>query len=302
MRTISIVNQKGGCGKTTTAVNIAAAFAELGKKVLLVDLDPQAHVTLGLGCEPDSLKKTLYDVLLQGDGLLRDTIVQTGVAGLDLAPCNMLLGNAEVQLANVSGRELLLSRCLRDVNGDYDLCVIDCPPSLGVLTLNALMASTDVIIPVQWHCCNMKGLRRLLESIRLIRKRLQSHSAEHIHLVLTFVEDRGAFGQQVQQQVRGAFGRLVLGTMIHRNISLAEAPGTGKPVLTYAPHSRGAADYKALACEILEHLGLQGEPPVLDTSVGQDDPKRLADRSDSTSDAENRLPLQPPVPDAIEST
>ncbi len=302
MRTISVVNQKGGCGRTTTAINTAAAFAELGKKVLLIDFDPQAHVTLGLGCEPDSLKKTLCDVLLHGEGLLRDTIVQTGVAGLDLAPCNVLLGNAEVQLANVSGMELLLHRCLRDVNDEYDLCVIDCPPSLGVLTLNALMASTDVVIPVQAHCCNMKGLRRLLDSIRLLRERLESHAAEHIHLLLTFVEDRGALGQQVQQQVRGAFGELVLSTVIRRNISLAEAPGSGKPVLAYASRSRGAADYRALASELLGQLGPQGEPPVPGASIGQDELNPPGDTSDGVPDGENKVSARPPVPESIEST
>ena len=166
-----------------------------------------------------------------------------------------------------SGKELLLTRCLRSVRDVYDLCVIDCPPSLGVLTLNALMASMDIIIPVQVHCCNVKGLKRLLESIRIIRERLQSHAAEHIHLLLTFVDDRGAFGQQVQQQVRGAFGQLVLNTVIHRNTSVAEAPGAGKPVLTYAPRSRGTADYRALAREILEELGLRDEPPAVNASV-----------------------------------
>lgn len=302
MRTISIVNQKGGCGKTTTAVNIAAAFAEVGKRVLLIDLDPQAHVTLGFGCEPDFLKKTIYDVFLHTDGLLRDTIMRTGVAGLDLVPCNMTLGNAEVELANTPGKELLLSRCLREVNDQYDLCVIDCPPSLGVLTVNALMASMDVIIPVQGHCSGLRGLRRLLESIRIIRDRLQSHSAEHIHMLLTFVEDRGAFGQRVQREVRDAFGRLVLDTIIHRNISLAEAPGTGKPVLTYAPHSRGAADYRALACEILQETALQGERPAPNGSVQQGGLEQLAARSDGARTPASESPRHPPGPDNIEST
>jgi len=302
MRTISIINQKGGCGKTTTAVNTAAAFAELGKRVLLIDLDPQGHVTLGLGGEPDSFEKTIYDALLQTDGLLRDAIVQTGVAGLDLAPCNALLGNVEVQLASSPGKELLLSRCLRSVHDEYDLCVIDCPPSLGVLMLNALMASTDVIVPVHGHCPGVKGLRRLLESIRIIRERLQSQSAEHIHLLLTFVDDRGAFGRQVQQQVRDAFGRLVLGTMIHRNISLAEAPGAGKPVLTYAPRSRGAADYKALAREILQESGLPGEQPAMNTSAQRRGPMRLIDRSDVAREPEAELPGSPPELGGFEST
>ncbi len=302
MRTISIVNQKGGCGKTTTAINTAAAFAELGKRVLLIDLDPQAHVTLGLGYNSDSLKKTIYDVLMQTGGLLRDAIVRTGVPGLDLAPCNMLLGNAEVQLANVSGTELLLHRCLRNVGDEYDLCVIDCPPSLGVLTLNALMASLDVIVPVHGHSCNMGGLRRLLESIRLIRERLQSYAAEHIHLLLTMVDDRDAFSQQVQQQVRGAFSQLVLNTMIHRNVSLAEAPGAGKPALTYAPRSRGAADYRALAREILERISLEDGLLAVNASVQQKDPQWLAAEPEDTHSGEDESPHELPGSTTIEST
>jgi chromosome partitioning protein len=164
------------------------------------------------------------------------------------------------------------------------------------------MASTDVIVPVHGHCPGVKGLRRLLESIRIIRERLQSQSAEHIHLLLTFVDDRGAFGRQVQQQVRDAFGRLVLGTMIHRNISLAEAPGAGKPVLTYAPRSRGAADYKALAREILQESGLPGEQPAMNTSAQRRGPMRLIDRSDVAREPEAELPGSPPELGGFEST
>lgn len=277
MRTISIVNQKGGCGKTTTAINAAAAFAELGRRVLLIDLDPQAHATLGSGHDPDSFGRTIYDALLQADGPLDSTIVRTEVAGLDLVPCNVLLGNAEARLANTSGGELLLSRCLCSAHDKYDLCVIDSPPSLGVLTLNALMAATDVIIPVLGQCYGLQGLERLLQSIRTIRDRLQAGSADHIHLLLTFVDERVAFSQQVQQQVRDTFGSLVLRTTIRRNVSLAEAPGAGKPVLVYAPHSRGAADYRALARELLEEQPDKrlGEPAVT-MNTRRRVPKRLA--------------------------
>jgi chromosome partitioning protein len=302
MRTISIVNQKGGCGKTTTAINAAAALAELGKTVLLIDLDPQAHVTLGLGCDSDSLKTTTYDVLVQTDNVLRDAILQTRIAGFDLVPSNVLLGNVEVELADVAGRELLLDRCLRDLRDVYDLCVIDCPPSLNVLTLNALMASVDVIVPVQAHCSDMKGIRRLLETIRLIRERLQSHAAEHIHLLLTFVEDRGAFGQQVQQQVRDAFGPLVLSTTIHRSTSVAEAPETGQPVLTYAPRSRGATDYRALARELLDVLGLEGELPAVNAGVQARRPQSLVAGSDGAPGPEGESSDHPPGPVSIEST
>jgi chromosome partitioning protein len=302
MRTISIVNQKGGCGKTTTATNLAAAFAELGRKVLLIDLDPQAHATLGLGCDPDSFERTICDVLLQAEGLLGNTIVRTEVTGLDLVPCNVLLANAEVRLANAPGRELLLNRNLCSVQDSYDLCVIDCPPSLSVLTLNALMAATDVIIPVQGHYYAPEGLKRLLQSIRIIRDRLRTSSADHIHLLLTFVDERAAFSQQVQRQVRDTFGTLVLRTTIHRNVSLVEAPGAGKPVLIYAPRSRGAADYRALASEILEEPGKPGRQPAARTNARQRIPKRLAAIFRSTRGIKDMALRRPFGLDAIEST
>ncbi len=276
MRTISIVNQKGGCGKTTTAINTAAAFAELGRKVLLIDLDPQAHVTLGVGCDPDSFGRTVCDVLLESTRLLRDIIVRTDTAGLDLAPCNVLLAGAEVQLARMAGKELLLALALHGIRDAYDLSVIDCPPSLGVLTLNALMAATDVIVPIQAHYYDLEGLKRLLETIRIVRHRLPLSPAERIRLLLTFVDDRAGFSQQVQRQVRDVFGSTVLDTVIHRSISLAEAPGAGMPVLSYSPHSRGAVDYKALACEILEQPHKPVEPPAKTASVPRAIPKRLA--------------------------
>jgi len=277
MRTVSIANQKGGCGKTTTAINTAAAFAELGKKVLLIDLDPQAHVTLGVGYDPDSFGRTICDVLLQSTGLLPNIIVRTNTAGLDLAPCNVLLAGADVQLARVPGKELLLSRSLHGVHDAYDLCVIDCPPSLGVLTLNALMAGTDVIVPIQAHYYDLEGLKRLLESVHVIRNRLPLFPEEQIRLLLTFVDDRAGFNQQVQRQVRDVFGSTVLNTVIHKSISLAEAPGAGMPVLSYAPHSRGAADYRALACEILEQPQRPAAPPIVSAPLPRAIPKRLAD-------------------------
>lgn len=299
MRTISIVNQKGGCGKTTTAINLAAAFAELGRRVLLIDLDPQAHATLGLGCDPDSFERTICDVLLQAEGLLGKTIVRTGVAGLDLVPCNVLLANAEVRLANTSGRELLLSRDLPCIHDKYDLCIIDCPPSMNVLTLNALLAATDVIIPVQGHYYAPEGLKRLLQSIRIIRDRLRTSSADHVHFLLTFVDERAAFSRQVQQQLRDMFGAMVLGTTIRRNVSLAEAPGAGKPVLIYAPHSHGATDYRALASEILVE---PGRPQAAKTNARPKIPRRLAAIFRSTRNIKDMARRRSLGLDGLEST
>lgn len=251
MRIIAMVNQKGGCGKTTSAINTAAALAELGQRVLLVDFDPQAHATIGLGCDADALDKTIYDVLTRPGTRLTDVVTRTGVSGLDLAPCNVLLAGTELELIGRAGRELLLARALQTVRDSYDLCVIDCPPSLGTLTLNALVTSTDVIVPVQMHYYALEGLRRLLETVRIIHQRYHPYSVENMGVLLTFVEERTTFSRQIQQQMREVFGGLVFNTVIHRNIRLAEAPSAGESVLTYASQSKGAADYRSLAAEIL---------------------------------------------------
>jgi chromosome partitioning protein len=250
MKTIAMVNQKGGCGKTTSAVNAAAAFAEFGRPVLLVDLDPQAHATIGLGYDPDEFERTVYDVLVRRLSM-GEVAGPTRIENLDLAPCNVLLASAELELASEAGKELLLGRGLRGVRDTYDLCVIDCPPSLGVLTLNALVCSSDVIVPIQVHYYALEGLKRLLQTIEIIRDRFHPYSMETINLLLTFVDERTQFSRQVQRQLREIFGGLVFDTVIHRNVRLAEAPSAGEPVLRYAPRSRGAADYRALAAEIL---------------------------------------------------
>ncbi len=251
MKIFAIANQKGGCGKTTTAVNLAGAFAMSGKRVLIVDLDPQAHSTLGYGHDPESLDKTLYDALINPMVNIPDVILDTNLQGLKLVPNNLLLSGVELQLASIYGREYVLSQQLNLVSEDFDICVIDCSPSLNLLTLNALVASTDVIIPVQTHYYALEGLKQLLGTIDIVRERFNK-DIEIKGILLTFVDSRTILSKQITNQMRTFFKDTVFQTVIHRGVRLAEAPGAGESVLTYAPESKAALEYNALAKEILD--------------------------------------------------
>ena len=254
MHTIAVANQKGGCGKTTTTVNLAAAFATLGHKVLLVDLDPQGHATLGLGYDPNGFEKSAYHVMVDRYTSLSAVDVGTNVNGLHLLPSNVLLGGAELELRGATGRELILGEQLRTVSYQYDMCFIDCAPALNLLMVNALVASGNVIVPVQAHFYALDGLKRLIETIRLIRERFHPCRVRPLGLLLTFVENRTLLSRRIESGMRELFGSLVFETVIHKTITLAEAPSVGQSVLTYAPDSRGAKEYKTLAREALIRL------------------------------------------------
>ena len=256
MRTIAIANQKGGCGKTTTTVNLAAALAERGKRTLLVDLDPQGHSTIGFGYDPDKMSMTVYDALRKVQVEIPRVTVSTKVERLDLVPSNVLLSGAEIELASRVAREFVLSDKLKMVRDEYDVCLIDCPPSLSLLTLNSLVASTDVVVPVQAHYYAMEGLKQLFETTATIKERFRACNAKILGLLLTFVQERTLISKQIQQQMREFFDDLVLDTVIHRSVRLAEAPSSGKPIFTYAPESRAAVEYRALADEIINRMVL----------------------------------------------
>ena len=262
MRTIVVTNQKGGCGKTTTALNLAAALAQMGQRVLIVDLDPQAHATLGLGFDPETLDKTIYHSLVNRQTPVSKITIETKIEGLHLAPSNIRLAKIELELSVIPQNEFILAEQLKKVSDKYDICIVDCPPSLGLLTFNALIASTDIVVPVQVHYYALEGLKQLLETVKTVRKRFYPCSVKILGLLLTFVEDRAALSHQIEEQMRNFFKELVFETVIHRTITLAEAPSAGEPIIVYAPESKGAEEYRALAQEIIdpEHLKKAKEP------------------------------------------
>jgi chromosome partitioning protein len=266
MRTIAIANQKGGCAKTTTAVNLAAALAEQGHRTLLIDLDPQGHSTIGYGCEHNELDTTIHDALVNDHIGIDSAVMGTMVERLDLAPSNVMLSGAELDLACVAAREFVLSRKLAEIEGRYDFCVIDCAPSLGLLTLNALIASTGVVVPVQAHYYAAEGLKQFFETANIIEDRFSPCSVEILGVLMTLVESGTLLSRHILEQMRELFGDLVFDVVIHKSVKLAEAPSAGESILTYAPDSRSAAEYRALANEVANGRSL---PEQIEASVHQ---------------------------------
>ncbi len=249
-RVIAVVNQKGGVGKTTTAVNLTAALKDLGKRVLLCDFDPQANATSGMGVEKRKLAKSVYDVVVN-DTPAKEAIVSTNFG--DVLPSTADLAGAAVELISMEQPSMRLKTALQPVMDDYDVIFIDCPPSLEMLTLNALAAADSILVPVQCEYYALEGLTDLMNTLRIVKKKLNPR-LEIFGVALTMFDGRTNFSTQVAQEVRKHFPGKVFATMIPRNVRLAEAPSHGVPVTVYDRLSRGAAAYKAMAEEINNKL------------------------------------------------
>ncbi len=250
---IATVNQKGGVGKTTTAVNLAAYLATFGKRVLLVDIDPQGNATSGLGIDRDKLALCLYNVIIEGVEL-KDIITNSSVSGLDIAPSTPKLAGAEVELVNENLRESRLKMALDKTNGNYDYTIVDCPPSLSLLTVNALTAASDVIIPIQCEYYALEGLSQLTKTLDLVRQSLNP-TLRIGGILLTMYDSRTILSEQVTLEARKHFGKKVFNTVIPRNVRLAEAPSYGQPIIFYDPTSTGATAYEKLSRELLDGHG-----------------------------------------------
>ena len=247
-RILAIANQKGGVGKTTTTVNLAACIAELGYRVLVVDFDPQANATSALGIDPRSIEKSTYDVILN-DVNLRDCIIKSQWESLSVAPSNLNLAGAEIELVSAFNRERLLDGAISSVISEYDFVLIDCPPSIGLLTVNALTAASEVLVPIQCEYLALEGLGQLLSNV----ERVKTHLNKELYIstiALVMFDARTKLAGQVVEEIRSHFGERVCQQTVPRSVRLSEAPSFGQPIIYYDSSSRGAIAYRSLAKEI----------------------------------------------------
>lgn len=246
---IAVINQKGGVGKSTTAVNLSAALGEMGKQVLLVDLDPQGNTSSGLGIDKRQVNYCIYDALLN-DVKIEDVIIPDVCEGLDLVPATINLAGAEVELVSEMAREARLKDAVGSMRGRYDYIFIDCPPSLGLLTVNALVAADKLLIPIQCEFYALEGVTKLLDSMKRVKTRLNP-SLDIFGVLLTMYDGRTTLSKQVVREVRNFFGKIVFDTLIPRTVKLSEAPSFGQPITQYDPTGKGALAYTALAKEVI---------------------------------------------------
>lgn len=246
---MAIINQKGGVGKSTTAINLSAALGEMGKQVLLVDLDPQGNSSSGLGVEKSQVQNCIYDVLLN-DVPVEEVIIPDVCEGLDLVPATINLAGAEVELVSEMARENRLKDAIGALRGKYDYIFIDCPPSLGLLTVNALVAADKLLIPIQCEFYALEGVTKLLDSMKRVKTRLNP-TLDIYGVLMTMYDGRTTLSRQVVEEVRSYFGRLVFETLIPRTVKLSEAPSFGQPITLYDPSGKGAQSYMSLAKEVI---------------------------------------------------
>ncbi len=248
-RVIAIANQKGGVGKTTTTVNLSACLAVKGKRVLTIDIDPQGNTTSGLGIDKTEVRESIYDVIIN-DVPLQETVLSTKIETLGISPSNIHLAGAEVELVSVISREMRLKTAISSVKSQYDYILIDCPPSLGLLTVNALTAADTILVPIQCEYYALEGLSQLMNTVRIVQKHLNP-ALKVEGVVLTMFDARTNLSIQVVEEVKKYFGNQVYRTIIPRNVRLSEAPSFGLPIILYDAKSRGAESYMELADEVI---------------------------------------------------
>lgn len=252
-RTIAIANQKGGVGKTTTAINLSACLAEKGKKVLAVDMDPQGNMTSGLGVDKDSVENTIYNLII-GEAKMEEVLIKDVLENLDIIPTNIDLSGAEIELLDVEEKEYIVRNEINKIKDNYDFIIIDCPPSLSMLTINALTAADSVLVPIQCEYYALEGLSQLIHTIELVQERLNK-KLEIEGVVFTMYDARTNLSLEVVENVKENLNQNIYKTIIPRNVRLAEAPSYGLPINMYDPKSTGAESYRLLAEEVINREG-----------------------------------------------